>query len=465
MIRLDSPELIGLEQVRQTLNNVLYFLTNADAMIRAGQNMPRTLLLTGPSSCGKTLSIKALINTLTHEFLANKTGKKVNYVEIDPSKMRSGATSRWGTLDYEIIKALSYADGPTIIFIDEIHLLNLRQDGDTALLAEFLDRLRRLEDITDPDKIVMIIAATNKKDLLAPELRMHGRFSTQIEFKLPGQTERSTYFTHFLKDLGGIELDSQDIARFVQLTNGCNYGHLNEIITAAKLRASREGRGILAADIELEIYTKVFGIIDTSLQSIKQLGTSEQELLTVAAHQAGKLVAYTITKPSISCVFASICRVRDPMRASTPFVEMFAKQDKGIAGINKNNTSYGICAFIDPHEEVHITTKQEQIKRIKILLAGLAAQDILNAEGVSVYGQQDRDEALAHLKNLHLRGIKPETLSQQQLDAYTAQAFEQLLTLEQEIKQELIAHQDLLQQTQYKLLTQTIVTPHGTLEN
>jgi transitional endoplasmic reticulum ATPase len=183
----------GLEEVKQRLREAVEWpMKYADLFRSFHLNPPKGLLLSGPPGCGKTLIAKAL---------ASET--EVNFIAVKGPELMSMYVGESERGVREVFHKARQA-APCIVFFDEIDALAStragggRQDAGVGgrVLSQLLTELDGIEEL----KGVLVLAATNRRDLLDPALLRPGRFDLQIELPLPDQAAREKIFQVHLRD-------------------------------------------------------------------------------------------------------------------------------------------------------------------------------------------------------------------------------------------------------------------------
>jgi transitional endoplasmic reticulum ATPase len=183
----------GLEDVKQRLREAVEWpMKYADLFRSFHLNPPKGLLLSGPPGCGKTLIAKAL---------ASET--EVNFISVKGPELMSMYVGESERGVREVFHKARQA-APCIVFFDEIDAMaSTRSSGghqDAGVGGRVLSQLLTELDGIEELKGVLVLAATNRHDLLDPALLRPGRFDLQIELPLPNQTAREKIFQVHLRD-------------------------------------------------------------------------------------------------------------------------------------------------------------------------------------------------------------------------------------------------------------------------
>lgn len=274
-------DIIGLEHAKEILGNIVKYMQDPESYDRAGLAPAKGYLLYGPTRTGKTMLAEALAGEV--QKVLGYSSEKFPFFVIE---------ARWiaaeGNFDFmmKIIKE----HAPCIIFIDEIDMLNLHRDkfkDKNVLLSEFLSTLSGCMN-ADPDKQVIILAATNSPQNLDPSLQ--SRFAVHIPFEYPSFINRAEYFINTLEGKG-LPIEQFDIKKLAEQTEGCSFETLHKVINNAQFITREQGRPITQADIEKSLNTELHGII---YHNYIELPEDDQQILAV--HMAGHAIAYTVTE-------------------------------------------------------------------------------------------------------------------------------------------------------------------------
>ena len=327
------------ETALKSLMELRDYLENPEKYVRYGARMPRGILLYGPPGTGKTLLARALAGEANVPFFAMSGSDFVEkYVGIGAARVR------------ELFKKARKA-GRCVIFIDEIDAMGKRRDDQSsderdqtlnALLSE-------MSGFYTKDG-VLVIAATNRIEMLDPALLRPGRFDRQIEVGLPGKCERLSILRLHVKNKPlADDVDLERVAEQTTMFSGASLENLmNE---AAILAAGRANGSITGADVERAFYNIVAGADRPS-------AATQEEKCTIALHEAGHALMSRLLMPESKLVRVSILPA-----------------GRGAAG-------YNLCI---PEERV-MMSKRVLENQICILLAGRASEVIISGEDALTAG-------------------------------------------------------------------------------
>ncbi|MEA2783721.1 MAG: cell division protease FtsH [Rhodospirillaceae bacterium] len=231
-------DIAGYEGVKREISEVVEFLKDPDRYRKAGARAPRGTLMIGPPGTGKTLFARAVAGEAAVPFISVTGSSFVEmFVGIGAARVRD--------LFMEARKR-----APAIIFIDEIDAIGQRRSGGTAFVTndereQTLNQLLAEMDGFDPVQGIVVLAATNRPEILDPALMRPGRFDRQVTIPLPNQAERRAIIELHCKNkrLAG-DVDLEVLARG---TPGFSGADLANLVNEAAIFAARDGRDTLTA--------------------------------------------------------------------------------------------------------------------------------------------------------------------------------------------------------------------------
>ncbi len=265
-------DVAGINEVKEELEEIIDFLKQPGKYLNFGIRMPRGVLLVGPPGVGKTLIAKAVAGEAGVPFFYQSGASFVQiYVGMGAKRVR------------ELFKRAKAA-APAIVFIDEIDAVGkarggMRNDEREATLNQLLTEMDGFEDSSG----VIVIAATNKIEMLDDALLRPGRFDRRVHVSLPNKEERKSILKIYLANKP-YHLDLDEIA---QMTVGFSGAALSSLVNEAAIHALKSGKKIIETEDFLAVKDKVL------LGKRKILTYSEREKEIQAAYQAAKaVVAY-----------------------------------------------------------------------------------------------------------------------------------------------------------------------------
>lgn len=266
-------DVAGEDEAKELLAEIVDFLHNPEKYQAIGASMPKGALLVGPPGTGKTLLAKAVAGEANVPFFSISGSEFVEmFVGMGASKVR------------DLFKQAN-EKAPCIVFIDEIDTIGKRRDsqgmtGSNDEREQTLNQLLTEMDGFDGSKGVVILAATNRPDVLDPALLRPGRFDRRVPVELPDLAGREAILkVHAKKVKIGDNVDFGVIARAAA---GASGAELANMVNEAALRAVKLNRGyVIQEDLEESIETVIAGY------QKKNKILSNKEKLTVSYHEVG----------------------------------------------------------------------------------------------------------------------------------------------------------------------------------
>ena len=264
-------DVAGYEGAKQEVMEVVDFLKNPGRYASAGAIGPRGVLMSGPPGTGKTLLARAVAGEAEVPFLALTGSSFVEmFVGVGASRVRD-------------LFADARKRAPSIIFIDEIDAIGQRRGGSIVSNDEREQTLNQMlaeMDGFDPSTGVVVMAATNRPDVLDPALLRPGRFDRTVEIPLPNQAERAAILkVHSVGKQLGPDVDLGAVSRG---TPGFSGADLSNLINEAAIVAVRADRQVITAnDIDEARDRVILGRRESSNALLPE------EKRSVAVHEAG----------------------------------------------------------------------------------------------------------------------------------------------------------------------------------
>ncbi len=271
--KVTFKDVAGLEEAKVEIMEIVDFLKHADKYRELGAKIPKGALLVGPPGTGKTLLAKAVAGEANVPFLSISGSDFVEmFVGVGASRVRD-------LFDQAKQKA------PCIVFIDEIDAIG-RARGKNAGFSGNDERENTLNQLlTEMDGFqtnagVIVLAATNRADILDKALMRAGRFDRQIEVGLPEVNERKEIFEVHLRRL---KLDpSLDREFLAKQTPGFSGADIANVCNEAALIAARHNKSNVGKEDFLAAIDRIIGGLERKSKVI-----SAQEKRTIAYHEAG----------------------------------------------------------------------------------------------------------------------------------------------------------------------------------
>ena len=265
-------DVAGEDEAKEALTEIVDFLHNPGKYADIGASMPKGALLVGPPGTGKTLLAKAVAGEAGVPFFSISGSEFVEmFVGMGAAKVR------------DLFKQAN-EKAPCIVFIDEIDTIGKKRDsqgvGGNDEREQTLNQLLTEMDGFDGRKGVMLLAATNRPEILDKALLRPGRFDRRIPVELPDLAGREAILKVHAKK---VKLDSNvDFNAIARATSGASGAELANIVNEAALRAVRMGRSIVnQSDLEESVEVVIAGY------QRKNAVISPKEKQIVAYHEIG----------------------------------------------------------------------------------------------------------------------------------------------------------------------------------
>ena len=271
--RVTFKDVAGLEEAKVEIMEIVDFLKKADKYRELGAKIPKGALLVGPPGTGKTLLAKAVAGEANVPFLSISGSDFVEmFVGVGASRVRD-------------LFEQAKQKAPCIVFIDEIDAIG-RARGKNAGFSGNDERESTLNQLlTEMDGFqtntgVIVLAATNRADILDKALMRAGRFDRQIEVGLPDVKEREEIFEVHLRPLKlDPELDRSFLAR---QTPGFSGADIANVCNEAALIAARHNKKFITKEDFLAAIDRIVGGLERKNKII-----SDEEKRVIAYHEAG----------------------------------------------------------------------------------------------------------------------------------------------------------------------------------
>jgi cell division protease FtsH len=227
-------DVAGYEGAKSEISEVVDFLRNPDRYSRAGAVVPRGVLMVGPPGTGKTLLARAVAGEAHVPFFSVTGSSFVElFVGVGAARVRD-------------LFAEARRRAPAIIFIDEVDAIGQRRAGQGAMVAndereQTLNQLLAEMDGFDPTTGVVVLAATNRPEVLDPALLRPGRFDRQVTIPLPNVNERAAILAvHSRGKRLAPDVDLDAVARGTPGFSGADLANLTNEAAIFAVRDNRE---------------------------------------------------------------------------------------------------------------------------------------------------------------------------------------------------------------------------------
>ncbi|MGX1126223.1 ATP-dependent zinc metalloprotease FtsH [Pseudomonas sp. HLS-6 TE3448] len=370
-------DVAGIDEAKAELVEIVSFLKDKAKYARLGAHIPKGILLVGPPGTGKTLVAKAVAGEAGVPFFSISGSEFVEmFVGVGAARVRD-------------LFEQARAAAPCIIFIDELDALGKMRGvgafGGNDEKEQTLNQLLAELDGFDPREGVVLLAATNRPEILDPALMRAGRFDRQIIIDRPDRKGRSEILKVHLKN---VTVDpSINSERIADITTGFTGADLANLVNEAAIVATRRG----AQTVTLDDFTAAVERIVAGVERKSSL-LLPQERQVVAYHEMGHALA-AATLPAM-----------DPVHKVS-----IVPRAVGALGYTLQR----------PNADHYLVSCQTLKDRMVVLMAGRAAEFIVYGQ-ISTGAADDLAKATDIARQLVTRFGMSETLGQAVLERHTA---------------------------------------------
>ena len=364
MINSEKPnvkfdDMAGNKEAKEEVQEVVDFLKAPDRYVRLGAQIPKGVLLVGPPGTGKTLLAKAVAGEADVQFLSVSGSAFIEmFVGVGASRVRDL---------FEQAKKVA----PAIIFIDEIDAIGKSRasggpmggnDEREQTLNQLLAEMDGFSTETAP---VIVLAATNRPEVLDPALLRPGRFDRQVLVDKPDYEGRIEILNVHIKDVKiAKDVDLKEVAK---MTAGLAGADLANIINEAALLAGRANKSqVEASDFKEAVERQIAGLEKKS----RRISPKERKI--VAYHESGHALMAEITKGANKVNKVSIV-------------------PRGLAALGYTLNT--------PEENKYLMQKHELLAEVDVLLGGRAAEEVFIGE-ISTGAGNDLERATNIIKSM-----------------------------------------------------------------
>lgn len=345
-------DVAGIDAIKYEVEEIVKFLKNPETFQEVGAKIPRGCLLSGPPGTGKTMIAKAIANEAGVPFISCSASQFVElFVGLGASRIRK-------------LFEKARSKSPCIIFIDEIDAVGKSRSsgaisgGGNEEREQTLNQLlTEMDGFSGTDSTVIVLAATNRADVLDPALLRPGRFDRKIEVPLPTRKGREEILkVHASKRKLCDDVSLEVVAG---VSSGMSGAQLENVVNESAILAARDGRKKISNDDILNAFDKVtLGLPGGEVPN-------ERILTRIAYHEAGHAVLGYLFED-----FDILYKV--------------TIQPRGRAG--------GYAAFLPWEEDMY--TREYLERKITVAMGGHAAEEIIfGKDNVSVGASQDFKQA------------------------------------------------------------------------
>ena len=354
--KVKFDDVAGVEEAKEEVQEIVDYLKSPDKYLRLGAKIPKGILLVGPPGTGKTLLARAVAGEASVPFFSMSASSFIEmFVGVGASRVRDL---------FENAKK----EAPAIVFIDEIDAIGKSRNsgpmGGNDEREQTLNQLLSEMDGFDADKSpVIVIAATNRPEVLDAALLRPGRFDRQVLVDKPDFKGRCDILKVHMKDVKiGKDVNIEDIAR---LTTGLAGADLENIINEAALLAGRKSKTFVEqADLVEAVERSIAGLEKKS----RRVNPKEKRIVTY--HECGHALIAELTKGAKRVTKVSVV-------------------PRGLAALGYTLNT--------PEENKFMMQKHELIAEVDVLLAGRAAEEVFIKE-ISTGASNDLERATDIIK-------------------------------------------------------------------
>ena len=344
-------DVAGQEEAKESLDEIVDYLHNPSKYLAIGAKQPKGALLVGPPGTGKTLLAKAVAGEAKVPFFSLSGSEFVEmFVGVGASRVR------------DLFKQAS-AKAPCIIFIDEIDAIGKSRDNQISSNEQTLNQLLSEMDGFDSSKGLVILAATNRPEVLDKALLRPGRFDRRIIVEKPDLKGREDILRVHIKHVKtepDINLHEMALA-----TSGAAGADLANMVNEAALRAVRCNRKTVSQEDLMEAVEVII-----AGKEKKDRILSEKEKRIVSFHEVGHALATAVQKHT------------QPVHK--------------ITIVPRTMGSLGYTMQMPEEEERYLMSKDEIVDQITVFLAGRAAEELVfNVQTTGASNDIERATSLA----------------------------------------------------------------------
>ncbi|MGE5247741.1 MAG: ATP-dependent zinc metalloprotease FtsH [Verrucomicrobiota bacterium] len=348
--RVTFADVAGIDEAKEELQEIVEFLRNPEKFQKLGGRIPKGVLLVGPPGTGKTLLSRAVAGEAKVPFFSISGSEFVEmFVGVGAARVRDLFSQAAG-------------QAPCIIFIDELDALGKARGinvmGGHDEQEQTLNQLLVEMDGFETNKGVIIMAATNRPEILDPALLRPGRFDRQVLVDRPDVNGREAILKiHSRKVVLGDDVNLHEVAARTAGFVGADLANL--INEAALLAARKDKDAVSAGDLDEAIDRVVAGLQKKN----RVMNPKEKEI--VAFHEAGHAI------------------VAESVEHADP-VHKISVIPRGIAALGYTQQQ--------PTEDRYLLTRAELLDRLAVLLGGRVAEELVFGE-ISTGAQNDLQRA------------------------------------------------------------------------
>ncbi|MEO1928010.1 MAG: ATP-dependent zinc metalloprotease FtsH [Nautiliaceae bacterium] len=363
LIKSEKPDVkfddvAGNDEAKEEVKEIVDFLKNPDRYIDLGAKIPKGVLLVGPPGTGKTLLAKAVAGEANVPFFAVSGSSFIEmFVGVGAARVRD-------------LFNQAKKEAPSIIFIDEIDAIGKSRAaggmmGGNDEREQTLNQLLAEMDGFDSNEPVIVLAATNRPEILDPALLRPGRFDRQVLVDKPDFEGRVQILkVHIKKIKVGKDVDVREIAK---MTAGLAGADLANIVNEAALLAGRKNKKEVNQEEFVEAVERQIAGLEKRSRRL-----NEKDKKIVAYHESGHAVIAEITPE--------------------------ARKVKKVSIVPRGLAALGYTLNL-PEEDKYLMQKSELIAEVDTLLGGRAAEEVFIGE-ISTGAGNDLERATDIIKSM-----------------------------------------------------------------
>ena len=351
-------DVAGAEEAKEEVREIVDFLRHPERYVELGAKIPKGVLLVGSPGTGKTLLAKAVAGEADVPFFSVSGSSFIEmFVGVGAARVRD-------------LFEQAKKDAPSIIFIDEIDAIGKSRAaggmmGGNDEREQTLNQLLAEMDGFSTDTPIIILAATNRPEVLDPALLRPGRFDRQVLVDKPDFEGRVAILKVHIK---GIKIaDDVDLEEIARLTAGLAGADLANIVNEAALLAGRKNqKKVYQSDLRESVERAIAGLAKKSRR------IDEKEKKIVSYHESGHALIAETTKGAKKVSKVSIV-------------------PRGLAALGYTLNT--------PEENKYLMQKHELLAEVDVLLGGRAAEEVFIGE-ISTGASNDLERATDIIKSM-----------------------------------------------------------------
>jgi cell division protease FtsH len=377
---VDFDDVAGIDEAEDELVEVVDFLRNPKKYQSLGARIPRGVLLVGPPGTGKTLLARAVAGEAHVPFFSSSASEFIEaIVGVGASRVR------------DLFKQAKEA-APAIIFIDELDAIGRARGGTQALGGGHDEREQTLNQILtemdgfEPTDGVIVLAATNRPEILDPALLRPGRFDRRVAVQPPDATGRKKILEVHTRSVP--LADNVDLDQIAQSTPGMVGADLANLVNEAALAAARRGHEKVQPEDVTDSLERIL------LGAERKIVLTEDDRRRIAYHESGHAVVGMLTPGA------------DPVRK---------------VSIIPRGQALGVT-LSTPDDDQFNYTEQQLLAKIRVAAGGRAAEEVVFGD-ITTGAESDIQQATRIAHGMVARWGMSEQIGFVQVDGDGASGF------------------------------------------